>query len=70
MTLLPTRYVLGGLHLTHSSFLPTALLKELSATEAQGWLDPAALANATLEQLDRWRPGGVLGAGSRTTTTR
>jgi hypothetical protein len=47
------QYVAGGVHLTHPAFLPTALLKELSATESQGWLSLAFLTTASLADLAR-----------------
>jgi len=49
-------YVLGGTHLTKPAFLPSAILKELSATE-KGWypglVNMGFLLKATKEDLDR-----------------
>jgi len=49
-------YILGGTHLTRPAFLPSAILKELSATE-KGWypglVNVAFLLVATKKDLDR-----------------
>ena len=48
-------FVEGGIHLTASSFLPEALLKELTATEDQfytGFVNTRRLLSLSLEQLD------------------
>ena len=48
-------YVEGGIHLTANSFLPEALLKELTATEDQfysGFVNTRRLLSLSLEQLD------------------
>ena len=29
----PTRYILGGIHMSGNSFLPTAILKHISGTD-------------------------------------
>ena len=42
-----THYVLGGAHLTSNTFLPTTLLKDLTATEYSGTLDLAVLGDMT-----------------------
>ena len=49
-------HVLGGTHLTATSFLPNAILKEVTATEAlwyPGYLNTGFLLTATREKLDR-----------------
>ena len=48
-------YVEGGIHLTANSFLPAALLKELTATEDQfysGFVNTKRLLSLSLGQLD------------------
>ena len=48
-------YVEGGIHLTANSFLPEALLKELTATEDQfysGFINTRRLLSLSLSQLD------------------
>ena len=48
-------YVEGGIHLTGNSFLPEALLKELTATEDQfysGFLNTRRLLSLSLGELD------------------
>ena len=48
-------YVEGGIHLTANSFLPGALLKELTATEDQfynGFINTRRLLSLSLSQLD------------------
>ena len=45
-----THYVLGGVHLTASSFLPTTLLKDLTGTEYSGTLDLSVLRDMTAVQ--------------------
>ena len=48
-------FVEGGIHLTANSFLPEALLKELTATEDQyytGFVNTRRLLGLSLEQLD------------------
>ena len=49
-------HVLGGTHLTKTSFLPNAILKEVTATEAlwyPGYLNTGFLLTATREKFDR-----------------
>ena len=49
------KYVQGGIHMTNPAFLPTAILKELSATEDNfytGFLNTAYLLSMSKEDLD------------------
>ena len=49
-------HVLGGTHLTKTSFLPNAILKEVTATEAlwyPGYLNTGFLLTATREKFDK-----------------
>ena len=50
-----TKYVTGGIHLTNSAFLPTALLKELTATEGgyyNGFVNLAFLFDMTVKEME------------------
>ena len=47
------RYVLGGVHLTNPSFLPNALLKEVSGTEYSSKIPGFFNRNHDLAELDR-----------------
>ena len=49
-------HILGGTHMTKTSFLPNAILKEVTATEAlwyPGYLNTGFLLTATKEKLDK-----------------
>ena len=46
------RYVAGGLHMTNTAFIPTAMLKEITATETRGLLEYNFINTLTLEDLD------------------
>ena len=49
------KYVTGGIHMTNSAFLPTAILKELTATESgyyNGFVNTAFLFNMTIEEME------------------
>ena len=46
------RYVAGGLHMTNTAFIPTSMLKEITATETQGFLGYDFIDSLTLEDLE------------------
>ena len=51
----PSNFVLGGIHMTNPAFLPTALLKELTATENgyyNGFINLPFLFNMTLQEME------------------
>ena len=45
-------FVVGGIHMTGNSFVPTTLLKDLTATEYSGELDFNVLKQMTLEDFN------------------
>ena len=45
-------FVVGGIHMTGNSFIPTTLLKDLTATEYSGELDFNVLKQMTLEDFN------------------
>ena len=46
------RYVLGGMHMTMTSFLPNAIMKEITATEYTANITELHLDNFTLDDLN------------------
>ena len=48
----PKHYVLGGAHLTGSSFVPASLLKDLTATEYLGALNMSELMQMSLQDIN------------------
>ena len=45
------KYVAGGIHLTNAAFLPNFLIKEISATETEGYM-AGNLRNLTIEEVE------------------
>ena len=48
----PKHYVMGGAHLTGSSFVPASLLKDLTATEYLGALNMSELMQMSLQDIN------------------